>query len=37
MLGRSNGCFAMNPADFPFALTQLSGGRLIYADKLGLA
>jgi len=37
MLGRSNGCFAMNPADFPYALTQLSGGRLIYADKLGLA
>ena len=36
MLGRSNGCFAMNPADFPYALTQLSGGRLIYADKLGL-
>jgi L,D-transpeptidase-like protein len=37
MLGRSNGCFAMNPADFPYALTQLSGGRLIYADKLGVA
>lgn len=36
MLGRSNGCFAMNPADFPYALTQLSGGRLIYADKLGI-
>ena len=36
MLGRSNGCFAMNPADFPYALTQLSGGRLIYADKLNL-
>lgn len=37
MLGRSNGCFAMAPDDFNFALTQLSGGRLIYADKLGIA
>ena len=36
MLGRSNGCFAMAPEDFPYALTQLSGGRLIYADKLNL-
>lgn len=36
VLGRSNGCFAMAPEDFPFALTQLSGGRLIYADKLNL-
>jgi hypothetical protein len=26
----------MAPEDFPFALTQLSGGRLIYADKLNL-
>ena len=34
VLGRSNGCFAMAPDDFMFALTQLSGGRLIYADKL---
>jgi len=34
VLGRSNGCFAMDPADFMAALTQLSGGRLIYADKL---
>jgi hypothetical protein len=37
VLGRSNGCFAMGPDDFPFALVQLSGGRLIYADKLGLS
>jgi hypothetical protein len=36
VLGRSNGCFAMAPADFPYALTQLSGGRLIFADKLGI-
>jgi hypothetical protein len=35
VLGRSNGCFAMDPDDFIYALTQLSGGRLIYADKLG--
>ena len=37
VLGRSNGCFAMAPDDFMFALVQLSGGRLIYADKLNLA
>jgi hypothetical protein len=36
-LGRSNGCFAMAPDDFMWALTQLSGGRLVYADQLGLA
>jgi hypothetical protein len=36
MLGRSNGCFAMAPEDYPYALTQLSGGRLLYADKLGI-
>ena len=35
-LGRSNGCFAMDPQDFPFALTKLSGGRLLYADSLGI-
>lgn len=34
--GRSNGCPAMGPEDFMFALTQLSGGRLIYADRLGI-
>ncbi len=36
-LGRSNGCFAMGPENFREALWNLSGGRLIYADKLGLA
>lgn len=35
-LGRSNGCFAMSPDDFSEALWHLSGGRLLYADKLGL-
>lgn len=36
-LGRSNGCFAMSPDDFNQALLRLSGGRLIYADRLGLS
>jgi len=35
-LGRSDGCFAMGEADFNEALWHLSGGRLIYADKLDL-
>ncbi len=35
-LGRSNGCFALDPADFMFALQSLGGGRLIFADRLGL-
>jgi hypothetical protein len=35
-LGRSNGCFAMSPADFGEALVHLSGGRLLYADSLGI-
>jgi phosphodiesterase/alkaline phosphatase D-like protein len=35
-LGRSNGCLAMDPADFLIALSQLSGGRLLYADRLSL-
>jgi hypothetical protein len=35
-LGRSDGCFAMPPDDFGNALLQLSGGRLIFADKLGI-
>ena len=34
-LGRSDGCFAMNPDDFNEALWHLSGGRLLYADRLG--
>ena len=36
-LGRSNGCFAFSHEDFRAALLQLSGGRLLYADVLGLA
>lgn len=35
-LGRSNGCFAFGQEDFNYALLNLSGGRLIYADSLGL-
>lgn len=35
-LGRSDGCFAMGETDFNEALWHLSGGRLIYADRLGL-
>lgn len=35
-LGRSNGCLAMSPADFGEALVHLSGGRLVYADSLGI-
>ena len=35
-LGRSDGCLAMAPEDFNWALAQLSGGRLIFADKLGI-
>ena len=34
--GRSNGCFAMGPEDFREALWHLSGGRLLYADRLGI-
>ncbi len=36
-LGRSNGCFAMGEEQFKIALLNLSGGRLLYADSLGLA
>ena len=35
-LGRSDGCFAMGPEDFREALWHLSGGRLLYAETLGL-
>lgn len=34
-LGRSEGCFAMAPEDFNEALWQLSGGRLLFADRIG--
>lgn len=36
-LGRSNGCFALGEEQFRIALLNLSGGRLLYADSLGLA
>ncbi|WP_121118968.1 murein L,D-transpeptidase catalytic domain-containing protein [Croceibacterium ferulae] len=36
-MGRSNGCFAMDPADFREALWNLSGGRLLFADSLGIS
>ncbi|WP_296720806.1 murein L,D-transpeptidase catalytic domain-containing protein [Erythrobacter sp.] len=35
-LGRSNGCFAMGEVQFRIALIHLSGGRLLFADSLGL-
>ncbi|MFB0612458.1 murein L,D-transpeptidase catalytic domain-containing protein [Aurantiacibacter poecillastricola] len=35
-LGRSNGCFAFGPEIFPQALTRLMGGRLLFADSLGI-
>ena len=35
-LGRSNGCFAMGEEQFRIALLSLSGGRLLFADSLGL-
>ncbi|MDB5725013.1 MAG: twin-arginine translocation pathway signal [Novosphingobium sp.] len=36
-LGRSEGCFAMAPEQFNEALWHLSGGRLLYADRIGEA
>lgn len=35
-LGRSEGCFAMAPTQFNEALWHLSGGRLLFADRIGL-
>ncbi len=35
-LGRSNGCFAVGPEELQGALYQLSGGRLLFADRLGI-
>ena len=35
-LGRSNGCFAFGKEQFREVLMHMSGGRLIYADSLGL-
>lgn len=34
-LGRSEGCFAMGPEYFNEALWNLSGGRLLFADRIG--
>lgn len=33
-LGRSEGCFAMSPEHFNEALWNLSGGRLLFADRI---
>ena len=35
-LGRSFGCFAMDPADFGHAINLLPGGRLLLADSYGV-
>lgn len=34
-LGRSEGCFAMSTENFNQALWHLSGGRLLFADRIG--
>ena len=34
--GRSNGCFAIGPDQLSGALYQLAGGRLLFADRLGI-
>ena len=36
-IGRSEGCFAMAPTDFSEALWHMSGGRLLYADRIAAA
>ena len=36
-LGRSEGCFAMAPDQFNEALWHLSGGRLLFADRIDVA
>jgi hypothetical protein len=33
-LGRSEGCFAMDPEFFAIALATLTGGRLLFADRI---
>lgn len=35
-LGRSNGCFAMDPKDFDEARLHLAGGKLLLADSYGI-
>ena len=34
-LGRSSGCFALGAQDFSDTLYTLSGGRLLFADRIG--
>ena len=34
-IGRSQGCFALSDADFNTVLWHLSGGRLLFADRIG--
>lgn len=34
-IGRSSGCFAMSNDDFNEALWHLSGGRLLFSDRIG--
>ena len=36
LLGRSDGCFSMGPEQFRYALENLHGGRLLYAESLGI-
>jgi len=36
-LGRSEGCFAIDPAVFGDVLKVLSGGRLLFADRIGIS
>lgn len=36
-IGRSQGCFAISEADFNTVLLQMSGGRLLFADRIGEA
>ena len=36
-LGRSEGCFAMDPDKFHEALSRLAAGRLLFADRIGEA
>ena len=35
-MGRSNGCFVFGSEDYRQILTNMSGGRLLFADSLGL-
>ena len=35
-LGRSNGCFALGPDQFRHCVRELAGGRLLFADQIGI-